>query len=387
MALAGPVNAAGLRPWFAKGTVLPDIALSTAGSPVTELATGLLDRGHEIVVVSLQPGLDRAIRVGEGRLRLHLLPWRTRGRARDAFARERRHVRMALTSEEVDLVHAHWAYEYALGALGTSHPVIVTVRDWAPTVWRLQRPKHYLTVRLGMAICALIRAKHFTVTSHYMQERVSRFSRQPVPVIPNAMPEERFAARKRGLRQQAPTLLAVNQGFSKRKNVRTLLQAFSRLRHELPAAQLVLVGDRYEVHGPAWTWASEQSLLEGVQFRGPVHHEEVIELMREVDLFVHPALEESFGMVLVEAMAQGLPVVAGLRSGAVPSVLDEGAVGCLTDVSDEWRLFADLAALLKNERRWRNFSEAAYASAWQRFRSSVVLDAYEETYRNVVASV
>ena len=386
VALAGPVRVETLLPWL---HVDDDerrrvASLRASASPVTELAVGLLERGHELVVVSLDPAVADEVVLRGPRLRVRVGPYRARGRARDAFKEERAYVREALRAERPELVHAHWHYEYALGALASGRPTLTTVRDWAPTIWRLQRPKHYLTVRLGMATFALLRGQHFTVASPYMQQRVQRWSRRPVTVIPNAVPDGAFAVRERPPDLAAPLLLAVNQGFSHRKNVKTLLQAFATVRAERPTARLVLGGTRYGPGEPAHQWAAASGLDAGVDFRGELDHGQITRLMREADLFVHPSLEESFGMVLVEAMAQGLPVVAGRRSGAVPWVLGEGRAGVLCDVTSADALANAILRPLADPGAWAQLSAAGFAEAQDRFRLPAVVGQYEAAYERVL---
>ena len=79
-------------------------------------------------------------------------------------------------------------------------------------------------------------------------------------------------------------------------------------------------------------WAQKKGLSDGVNFVGPVDPDELIDIYEQVDLMVHPSMEESFGMVLVEAMARKIPVIGGEKSGAVPWVLDNGKAGVLTDI-------------------------------------------------------
>ena len=55
-------------------------------------------------------------------------------------------------------------------------------------------------------------------------------------------------------------------------------------------------------------------------------------LAKEIDVLVHPSLEESHGMAVTEAMAIGLPVIGGKYSGAIPWTLGDGKAGMLVDV-------------------------------------------------------
>jgi glycosyltransferase involved in cell wall biosynthesis len=379
LGLAGPVQTAGLRPWL-WGTDGQQVPPGNGGTPVTMLARALLRRGHELVVTTLDPTVTGEVVLEGPRLRVCLGPYRSGRRGRDAYRVERRYLAMALAREAPPFVHAHWSYEYALAALAVGSPTLVTVHDWAPAILRMS-PDPYRAVRLGMNTVALARARHFTAPSPYLADRVRRWRRRPVAVVPNALEDEAFSAapRSRGLR-----LLAVNDGFTTRKNVGALLRAHRLVRRALPEALLRLAGADHGEDGPAHRWARREGLDDGVVFDGPVPHERVRALMAEADVLVHPSLEESFGMVLVEAMAQGLPVVAGRSSGAVPWVLGGGRGGVLTEVTSPQALARAVLDLLRDGERWRHYSRAGYALADAEFRMERVVERYLAAYRSLL---
>lgn len=381
-ALVGPVHVAGLRPWIGglKCSQLP-AGPKRGTTPVTQLARGLLAMGRPLIVVTLDEGIART-QVFEGELlRLIVVPTRPERRTRDLFRVERRGVAAALRRHRPAVAHAHWTYEYALGALASGVPTVVTVRDWAPTIFRLQ-PSPYRAVRLAMSTATMVRARHLTVTSPYMQRRVQRWSHNPVSLIPNAIDDAAFTDIPAP--PEVPTLLAVNNGFGARKNVGTLLEAFRNLRGSWTTARLLLVGFDYHLQGPAHRWAQDRRLATGVEFLGERSNAEVHALMRSASVFVHPALEESFGLVLVEAMAHKLPVVAGASSGAVPWVLDDGRAGVLVDVTSATALGEAVHGILANPAAGAAIAGAGHAHARDNFRVSRVAERYLDLYDSVV---
>ena len=377
--LAGPIQTGPLRDWLTDE--LPaNSPTGRGGTAVTQIAIGLLERGHRVTVVTLDTAIEpgQEFRAEGQRLTLHVGPYRTKGRARDAFSVERRYVAETIDRVTADVVHAHWTYEYALGALAVQRGTLITVRDWAPTILA-HHPDHYRLVRLGMNVVALYRGAHFTVTSPYMRDRVERWRRVRPDVIPNALHDRAFAVRPR-TPNGAPVILAVNNGAGRRKNVPTLLRAFSIVIRRLPLARLRLAGAGYEADGPISRWARMNRLDQGVEFYGFVPHDELVSLYDSATLFAHPALEESFGIVLVEAMARGVPVVAGARSGAVPWVLGHGDAGVLTDVTSPPALAAAIHEVA-NESEWANrVGLAGYDYARRMFSLSSVIDSYVDVY-------
>ena len=381
---ASPIFLRPLSPWLdlRPGERLPE---GYGHAAPTQLALALLDAGHELEVVALDGSVTRPRSYRGPRLRVWVGAFRPCGRARDFFGSERRFVKEALQGTAPDLVHAHWSYEFALGALESGIPTLVTVRDWAPTIARLN-PDPYRTVRLLMHGRTLASARFFTAPSPYIAGKVGRWRRVDVPVVPHSVADSAFSGPPRTTKSASCTIVGINNGFSPYKNVKTLLRAFPLVRDRIPEATLLLVGTGYEPGGEAQRWASDQQLLDGIDFVGPLPHHLIRALLEEADLFVHPSLEESFGMVVVEAMAQGVPVVAGTASGAIPWLLEDGAVGLLTRVRSP-RLLADaVCAALEDPELWRRFSEGGRRSAWRRFRMTQSVLAYEKEYERVLTS-
>ena len=99
---------------------------------------------------------------------------------------------------------------------------------------------------------------------------------------------------------------------------------------------------------------------------------------------IHSALEESFGMTLLEAMAKKTPVIGGKDSGAVPWVLNYGKSGVLTDVKSPKLIANEAIKLLTNEMLWEKFSLAGYKYAWENFRLSKIVDQTINEYRKIL---
>jgi glycosyltransferase involved in cell wall biosynthesis len=235
-----------------------------------------------------------------------------------------------------------------------------------------------------MAMWVFVKGCHFTSNSEYIRQYVERWTPHCAPVIPNGLHERYFIEEERTPNLKTPTLLSVNNGFGRRKNVRVLLRAFREVRREHPEATLRLMGIGFGEGEEAHDWSRERGLSEGVEFLGHVDHEEVIKALRDTDLLIHPALEESFGNPLVEAMAQRTPVVAGEQSGAVPWVLDGGEAGVLTDVNDHNALKEAIQRVLSSEKRWHSYSDAGYQRARNTFSLSRIVDMHINKYKELI---
>lgn len=130
-----------------------------------------------------------------------------------------------------------------------------------------------------------------------------------------------------GLPEGAPLCLSVGR-LAREKNQAFLLSAFAYVLRDLPGAQLILLGegdDRWRLERTARALGMEAR----VHFMGAVPHEAVGEYYLAADLFLFPSTSETQGIVVLEALAAGLPVVA-VHSDAAADLLADGAGGILT---------------------------------------------------------
>ena len=144
-----------------------------------------------------------------------------------------------------------------------------------------------------------------------------------------------------------PTILSVARQYP-RKDTKTLLRALPLVRDRIPNVQLRVIGGGPELENLR-ALALELEVAHSVTFQGAVpEDEEVRRAYGQAHVFCLPSLQEGFGIVFVEAMAAGLPVVAA-RAGAVPEVVEEGKTGLLVPPGDPEALAAALIRLLEPE--------------------------------------
>lgn len=167
-------------------------------------------------------------------------------------------------------------------------------------------------------------------------------------------------------RRATPPLRFIYAGQSSiRKGIPVLIEAWEKA--QLRDAELLLVG--------SWQLADDRlkKLPAGVRFIGPVGPEKLRELYLESDVFVFPSFFEGFGLVILEAMACGLPVIASDRS-AGPDVLDE-ACGRVIAAGDVEHLVESLRWFGTNRGRLPEMKKAARTKAegftWEKYRAAV----------------
>jgi phosphatidylinositol alpha-mannosyltransferase len=310
-------------------------------SHVEHLAVALRAAGDDVVLVG--PG-DAPGHVGVGRsLRVPFNgsvapiapgPW-TLPRARALLRRLR-----------PDVVHVHeplvpWT---GVAAVGVDVPVVGTFHAWsdADRAYRLARPVgRRLLDRLADAVAVSDAAAGYHAGA--LGVPPSRFT-----VVPNGVEVARFAGAEpfpELVDDPRPVLLFVGR-LERRKGLEPMVRAFTLLKAERPDVRLVVVGDgaeraRCEALLPA-------RLRADVDFVGRVAQADLPRYYASCDLYVSPALGgESFGIVLLEAMAAGAPIVASDLPG-YRSVARDGVQGRLVPPGDPQALAEAIAALLEH---------------------------------------
>lgn len=392
--IAGPIATESVARFLnGNGAGLPNGYL---GAPLFgNLIGALLERGHSIVAYTtssdMAPG-SRASASGD-RFKITYCPARPHtfrfnkgqwGRAADAFKQERFALSQAMQGDAPDLVHAHWSYEFALAAIESGLPHVVTCHD-APQVVLRYSPNLYRLVRYFMARRALHQAQHLTAVSPYLRQMIDGYTRVPISVVPNPLPTHpaHLVESTRQYDPARPRIAMVLNGWGARKNPQPALQAFAILRRKLPAAELSIMGIDYGPGSKAESWAKAQGFAQGVHFLGQQPYPVLLTKLAESDLLLHPALEETFGMSIAEAMSLGVPVVGGQASGAVPWVI--GEAGRLVDVRSPEAIAQAALELLGDEKSLVDLGALAQSNTMGRFSPEAVAAAYEEHYREVTA--
>ena len=373
------------------------------GTLLVTLIETLIGMGHEVVAFTTEPSLEP--RVGcrvtaKGRqLTVHYVPRRrrafrmdrgSRGRMLDLFALERQALTEAIRDARPDVVHAHWSYEFAAGALDSGVPTLVTCHD-SPWAILKTMPDLYRFGRLLMARSVLKRTRHATVVSPYLVDALKDMTPAELAVVPNPLSDALLGS---GCVRPAPDLSArgpriamLLNGWTRIKNPVPGMLAMREIRAVFPKAEMHLVGPGYGKEEEAMAWARKHGLEDAFVFHGWVPHAEAMNRLAGMDLLLHPAREESFGMTVAEAMALGLPVVAGAQSGAVQWVLGESEGGGeLVDVNSPARIAEAVLATLTTPARYERCSERGRRRALDHFSPAAIAQAYVAHYRRVLES-
>jgi glycosyltransferase involved in cell wall biosynthesis len=158
------------------------------------------------------------------------------------------------------------------------------------------------------------------------------------------------------------------------KNYPALLEAFAAVAGDSDELRLVIVGSGDL--GPLRLLAGSLGVESQVVFCGP--RDDVPELLAACDAFVHPAIAESFGMVIVEAMAMARPVLS-TAVGIAPDVIEPLATGFLSPTAEPSALAALLQEALEHRSEWHAIGAAARRRV-EGFTARAMASRYEELY-------
>jgi len=189
--------------------------------------------------------------------------------------------------------------------------------------------------------------------------------------------------RELGLQPEAPILLWVGR-LEKLKGVDILIEALAQL-DERDFTLMLVGGDEHaaDLKEELRSQAVEAGIAANIRFEGPVPHERLPVYYNAADVCVVPSYYESFGLVAVESMACGTPVVAS-RVGGLISTVTDGVTGYLIP----WRCpepFAEkLEVILNNPELRANFSLSARKSV-EKFRWSNIAGAVSELYGTLIS--
>jgi glycosyltransferase involved in cell wall biosynthesis len=284
------------------------------------------------------------------------------------------------------LVHAHTVYPDGAAAarlaLGLGCPLILT--EHASAVARLIAEPEVRTAYLETVRAA---ARLIVVSRFLAGELIEAMPEiEPkVVVVPNGIAMDDFRPAPIGERRPDELLFV---GYRKAtKGISTLLRAVALARDGHPGITLRLIGGSPtgEIEAGWRREASDLGITGAVRFEGPLDRRGVADAMARASLFVHPSPRETFGVVAVEALASGLPVIAA-DSGGVTEILGErtGELGAVVPPDRPELLAAAIGAAL--DRRPAFDPAALRASVEARFAAATVAASLEGIYAEATAA-
>lgn len=280
-------------------------------------------------------------------------------------------------ARDCDVVHAHWALSAAVAYTGK-------VFHRRPVVATLQGSDIFQAVKLPF-VTSLIRyilrrCDQVTVLSQALKQATVKIGvpADDVCIIPNGVDINNFVPLNPNCRENV--ILYVGS-LIHRKGVNYLIDAFCNILSQLPDYRLVIIGD-----GPAAEDLKDQvqhlGIADFVDFHGFMSQEDVKFWMQRARLFVLPSVEEGLGVVLLEALACGTPIVASRVGGIVDVVTDD--VGCLVPPADV-QAFSQAIVQVLRANQWEAMSMRARERAVAHYDWDVIAGKYIAIYSRVAS--
>lgn len=380
--LTGPIDTKILR--ALTGFALEGAPPGQGSAPVPDLAAGLLRAGHSVEIVTLDGTIDETITICEDDFRISYVPlrseprFRARVRSKDLFAFEIQGLVDQIAQSTADIVHAHWTYEYAEAAIRSKTPHLVTMHDLGWDYFWIMKDL-YRFIRLVMKYRAMMRVKHLTTVAPFMTKRAKEYGyfRKAI-AIPNGLLLPEISAGIDATKYHASPVFATIGNAGNIKNVSASLLAFEHIRAARPDATLHLFGpgldDDFVGRAP------------GVVGHSNVDHPKLMNFLRdEATVLIHPSRMEACPVIIAEAKARGVPVVAGERSGGVSYVCGEDAGCFLVDIENPSAIASAALDVLKSAEQYKEFSRKARRDVEVRFDSDHVTELYVGSYNAVLS--
>lgn len=344
---------------------------------VRQLAARLRKMGHEVHVLAPgnAPSYDDFVHI-VGRA----VPVRSNGSVARISPHCSRAVERALRAIRPDVIHVHEPLVPSAAMYAVQHAnaaVVATFHSYVPDEF-LREFLYRLGVPLIRGIWRRI-DQRVAVSEAARRSVLSRLGRARIAIVPNGVELERFEQAVPASLPSGRYMLFVGR-LEPRKGFPVAVAAFQRLCTEYQDLHLLVVGDGSQRSA---LQQLPQSARRRVELLGVVPDELLPRYFRAADLFVAPAVgSESFGIVLVEAMAAGVPVVASDIEG-YREVTRHGHDALLVPPGDHMALAEGCRRVLDDSELARALSERGRERA-KEFSWCVVATRLEETYREAM---
>ncbi len=284
-----------------------------------------------------------------------------------------------LGRENFDILHFHEPWVPMLSRQILSRSEAINIATFHAKLPETVMSRTLATVVAPYTAAVLRHLDCLTAVSMAAAEYVRSMTDAPVEIIPNGIDLSDFKppASFADIHKPVKTILFLGR-LERRKGVIHLLRAYQKLVETCSDVELVIAGD-----GPdrrKLEYKVEELELPNVTFLGYVSDAQKHQLLRSADLFCAPALYgESFGIVLLEAMASGLVTVAGNNPGYASVMQELGSIS-LVNPKEPAEFARRMDVMLHDEglrRLWRKWG----LSYVKQFNYPAIVDEYERVYR------
>ena len=290
---------------------------------------------------------------------------------------------------EIEIVHVHYAIPHAyagymakqmLAQEGIFIPMVTTLHGTDITLvgsHPFYKPAVTFSINNSDAVTS--------VSQSLKDDTLRLFNiKKEIEVVPNFIDTKKYEnlysnCERELIASNNEKIITHISNIRKVKRVDDVIEIFDRIQKELPA-KLVIVGDGPEKESLE-NLCKKKGIDEKVLFVGNSH--EVDKILCFSDLFILPSEHESFGLVALEAMVCGVPVISS-NAGGLPEVNIHGESGYLSDVGNVDEMAKNALKILENNDTHQLFKRKAKENA-QRFETELIVPLYEEIYKKSLA--
>ncbi|WP_232343090.1 glycosyltransferase family 4 protein [Halosimplex litoreum] len=265
---------------------------------------------------------------------------------------------------------------------GTSYDEARSVDPQSPPDYLFKYVFHPINVVMD-AVSGRLADRIVAVSDHTREQlgELYRFDESKLRTVPPGIDTERFSERSGGhpaVSEVRPSVLVLSR-LDPRKGIDKAIRAFARA--DGTDAELLIAGTG-RLESSLKDLASDLGVADDVSFLGFVPDEELPSLYSSVELFVLPSEYEGFGIVFMEAMACGTPVI-GTEVGGIPTAVADGETGYLVPRDGIGELAARMEELLGDPDTYERMAASSEAWAgdheWSEIASRVELEYAELT--------
>lgn len=339
----------------------------------------------QVEVVTLEQCCRRLKVEEQDGLRIHRLPGNHWPMVADVLMGPgRTGIKKYIDALKPDLVH--FQESYGLGFSKLRGPTLFTIHGFdslnLPTQQNRFWPIRCLLWR-GVEKIGLRRQRFIISISPYVRKEIEKKTHAEIFDIDNAISEAFF----RITRKEVPGTILFAGWINPRKNVLGLIKVFAKVLEYGVKATLSLAGETQPKYRGYFQEVRRTILslgLEGkVKLLGRLSQPDVARELSQASILVLPSRQENAPMVVAEALAAGVPVIASNICG-IPYMIQNGQTGYLVDPENTEEMAGQIAALIRDGDLRQKMSEAARQAASSRFHPNAVADKTIEVYRHVL---
>lgn len=362
---------------------------SVGGSGVmaTELGHELARRGHEVHFITY--AIPFRLRLQEKNIFFHEVEINEY----DLFQYPDYALTLAVKISEVaekrnlDILHVHYAIPHATSAylarkiLQNKRPRIITTLHGTDITLVGKNPSYASIVKFSIEESDGVTA----VSNNLKTNTLIQFGiEKDIRVIYNFFIPKAEVIGDKSLRSyfadEDEKLIIHASNFRPVKRALDVLHIFCKIKEQI-GAKLLLVGSG-EGLAEIRKEVADRDLTRSVHFLG--HSREIDRFIAASDLFLLPSEQESFGLVALESMAYGIPVVA-TRVGGIPEVVEEGETGLLSPVGATQEMAEKALLILRDSELYRKMSINGEKRARTLFSSDKIVGEYESYYQEILS--